>query len=107
MSRKYDECVVDCRSYTLEMLENDLKARINWGSRQQPVIHGFDMSSGGKRKVLNDIVGVSNKHQQVNLYLCALGPDGVLKDTIFILVRAECPYIQSIAARVISTKNGS
>ena len=52
-------------------------------------------------------VGVSNKHHQVNLYLCALGLDGALKDTRFILVRAECPYVQSVAARVISTKNGS
>ena len=34
-----------------------------------------------------------------------MGPDGVLKDTRFILVRAECPYVQSTAAaRVISTK---
>ena len=52
-------------------------------------------------------VGVSNKHRQVNLYLCALGPDGALKDTRFILVRTECPYVQSIAACVISTENGS
>ena len=37
------------------MLENDLKARLNWGSGQQHVIHEFDMSGGGKRKVLNDI----------------------------------------------------
>ena len=49
-------------------------------------------------------VGVSNKHRQVNLYLCALGLDGVLKDTRFILVWAECLYVQSIAARVISTE---
>ena len=49
-------------------------------------------------------VGVSNKHRLVNLYLCALGPDGALKDTRVILVRAECPYVQSVAARVISTE---
>ena len=36
---------------------------------------------------------------------CALDPDGVLKDTRFILVRAECPYVQFTAvARVISTE---
>ena len=52
-------------------------------------------------------VGVSNKHRQVNLYLCALGSDGALKDTRFILVRAECPYVQSIVARVISIENSS
>ena len=51
-------------------------------------------------------VGVSNKHRLVNLYLCALGPDGALKDTRFILVRAECPYVQFTAACVISTKKG-
>ena len=34
-----------------------------------------------------------------------LGPDGVLKDTRFILVRAECPYVQFVAtARVIYTE---
>ena len=50
-------------------------------------------------------VGVSSKHQQVILYYCAFGPDGVLKDTRFILVRAECPYVQfAAAARVISTE---
>ena len=50
-------------------------------------------------------VGVSSKHQRVNLYYCALNPDGVLKDTKFILVRAKCPYIQFVAAaRVISTE---
>ena len=49
-------------------------------------------------------VGVSNKRRLVNLYLCALGPDGALKDTRFILVRVECPYVQSIAAYVISTE---
>ena len=50
-------------------------------------------------------VGVSSKHQRVNLYYCALDPDGVLKDTRFILVRAECPYVQfATIARVISTE---
>ena len=33
-----------------------------------------------------------------------LGSDGVLKDTRFILVQAESPYVQSAAARVISTE---
>ena len=53
-------------------------------------------------------VGVLSKHQQVNLCYCASDPDGVLKDTRFILVRAECPYVQFAAtARVISTEKGS
>ena len=43
-------------------------------------------------------VGVLSKHQRVNLYYCALDPDGVLKDTSFILVRAEYPYVQFVAA---------
>ena len=39
------------------------------------------------------------------MYYCALGPDGVLKDTRFILVWVECPYVQfAAAAHVISTK---
>ena len=34
-----------------------------------------------------------------------LGPDGVLKDTRFIMVWVECPYVQFVvAAHVISTK---
>ena len=39
------------------------------------------------------------------MYYCAFGLDGVLKDTRFILVQAECPYIQFVAAaHVISTE---
>ena len=39
------------------------------------------------------------------MYYCALGLDGVLKDTRFILVREECPYVQFMAvAHVICTK---
>ena len=50
-------------------------------------------------------VCVSSKHQRVNLYYCALDPDDVLKDTRFILVQAEYPYIHFAAtARVISTE---
>ena len=58
---------------------------------------------------ISPVVGVSNKHRLVNLYLCVLGPDGVPKDTRLILVRAECPYIESAAAAacVISTENSS
>ena len=34
-----------------------------------------------------------------------MGPDGVLKDTRFILAWAECPYVQFVAAaHVISTE---
>ena len=33
-----------------------------------------------------------------------LGPDGALKGTRFILVWAECPYVQSVSAYVISTE---
>ena len=56
-------------------------------------------------KAITNFVVVSSKHQRVNLYYCALGLDGVLKDTRFILVREECPYVQFMAvAHVISTK---
>ena len=30
-------------------------------------------------KAITNFVVVSSKHQRVNLYYCALGPDGVLK----------------------------
>ena len=50
-------------------------------------------------------VGVSSKLQRVNLCYCASDPDGVLKDTRFILVQVEYLYVQFVAAaRVISTE---
>ena len=50
-------------------------------------------------------VGVSSKHQQVNLYYCTFGPDGVLKRHKVYTGLAECPYVQFVAAaRVICTK---
>ena len=50
-------------------------------------------------------VGVLSKHQRVNLCYCASDPDDVLKDTRFILIRAECPYVQFVAAaHVISAE---
>jgi hypothetical protein len=52
--QKYDEWTMDCQCYTLDMLEKDLAARINWGSGQQPVVSEFDMSGVGERKLLND-----------------------------------------------------
>ena len=33
-----------------------------------------------------------------------LGLDGMLKDTRFILIQAECPYVQFVAACIISTE---
>ena len=50
-------------------------------------------------------VGVSSKHQRVNLYYCASGPDGVLKRHKVYTGSGECPYVQFVAAaHVISTK---
>ena len=40
--RKYDKWVVDCQCYTLEMLERELVARVNWVSNQWIVIYEFD-----------------------------------------------------------------
>ena len=72
--------------------------------------HANDLRNSIKEKspkyYMSTTVGVSNKHRLVNLYLYALGSDGALKDTRFILVRAEYPYVQFVAARVISTVNG-
>ena len=45
---------MDCQCYTLDMLEKDLTARINWGRSQQLVVSEFDMSRDGERKLLND-----------------------------------------------------
>ena len=39
--------------YTLEMLQNDLAARVEL-RRQQIVVSDFDMSSGGVRKLVDD-----------------------------------------------------
>jgi hypothetical protein len=36
------------------MLQKDLEARVNWESFQQPIIHEFDMSGGGERKLVDD-----------------------------------------------------
>jgi hypothetical protein len=36
------------------MLLGDLEARVKWGSGQQPVIHVFDMSGGGEKKLVDD-----------------------------------------------------
>jgi len=52
--RKCDEWVVDCQFYNLEMLLGDLEARVKWGSGQQPVIHEFDMSGSGEKKLVDD-----------------------------------------------------
>jgi len=67
-----------------------------------------DVNVGARKGPLPGMptVSVSSKHQRVNLYYCVLDPDGVLKDTRFILVQVECPYVQFAAARVISTKKG-
>jgi hypothetical protein len=52
--RKCDEWVVDCRFYNLDMLLRDLEARVKWGSGQQPMIHEFDRSGGGEKKLVDD-----------------------------------------------------
>ena len=63
------------------------------------------MSERAKALPGTPTISVSSKHQQVNLCYCTLGPDIVLKDTRFILVWAECPYIPFMAvAHVISTE---
>ena len=52
--QKLFEWAVDYRCYTLEMLQKDLEARVNWGSDQQPLIHEFDTSGDGERKLVDD-----------------------------------------------------
>ena len=49
--QNYDEWTVDCRCYTLDMLEKDLAARIKWGSAQQLVVSEFVMSGVDRKSV--------------------------------------------------------
>ena len=66
---------------------------------------GIDVETRKRPLPSTPTVDVSSKHQRVNLCYYALGPDGVLKDTRFILARVECPYLQFVAAaRVINTE---
>jgi hypothetical protein len=51
--RKFDGWVVDGRTYSLKDLENDIAARVKWGSSQQTVIYEFDPNSG-REKILQD-----------------------------------------------------
>ncbi|WVZ83600.1 hypothetical protein U9M48_030731 [Paspalum notatum var. saurae] len=53
VQRKCDEWVVDYSSYTLAKLENDLAARVQWGSSQQLIISSFE-SSDGEMKLEDD-----------------------------------------------------
>ncbi|CAD6264776.1 unnamed protein product [Miscanthus lutarioriparius] len=53
VSKKYS--IKKLSAQTREMLQKDLEARVNWGSDQQPIIHEFDMSSGGERKLVDDV----------------------------------------------------
>ena len=72
------------------------------------VVRTLEIEKGRKKEkslITCPCVGVSSKHQRVNLCYYASGSDGVLKDTRFMLVQAECPYVQFVAAaRVISTE---
>ncbi|WVZ82023.1 hypothetical protein U9M48_029339 [Paspalum notatum var. saurae] len=52
--RKCDKWDVDYRCYTLDQLEKDLAARVNWGSCQRPVFSEFDMSSFEERKIVDE-----------------------------------------------------
>ena len=54
MPQKLFEWAANYRCYTLEILQKDLEARVNWGSDQQPIIHEFDMSGGGETKLVDD-----------------------------------------------------
>jgi hypothetical protein len=70
--RKYAEWVVDSRCYTLGHLENDIAARVKWGSRQQIVISEFDMGSGVERRLVDDnVVSVcfSDRQQDKKMFL--------------------------------------
>ncbi|WVZ73413.1 hypothetical protein U9M48_021722 [Paspalum notatum var. saurae] len=70
VQRKCDEWVVDYSSYTLAKLENDLAARVQWGSSQQLIISSFE-SSDGEMKLEDDdsLSGFLRKVGQKRLFL--------------------------------------
>ena len=76
-----------CELYKQPKISHHFTSRTRWMSVQCCCYeHESRMTRFEGRE--NDVVGVLSKHQRVNLYYCALDPDGVLKDTRFILVRA-------------------
>ena len=58
---------------------------------------------GESQAFSNNIVGVSSKHQQVNLYYCTSGPDGVLKRHK-VYTSSGRMSLRPVFARVISTE---
>ncbi|WVZ90988.1 LOW QUALITY PROTEIN: hypothetical protein U9M48_037225 [Paspalum notatum var. saurae] len=46
---------VDYHCHTLNKLEEDLAARVLWGSSQQPTFAEFDTCSSGERKLVDDV----------------------------------------------------
>lgn len=54
VARKYDEWVVDYRSYSMERLVKDLATRVTWGTCQQPLINEFDNSTGCESNLADD-----------------------------------------------------
>jgi len=52
--RQFDEWTVDAHSYSMKDLENDIAARVKWGSSQQIAIYEFDPNTGGEKILLDD-----------------------------------------------------
>jgi len=52
--RQSDEWTVNAHSYYMKDLENDIAARVKWGSSQQIAIYEFDPNTGGEKILLDD-----------------------------------------------------
>jgi len=52
--RQFDEWTVDAHSCSMKDLENDIAARVKWGSSQQIAIYEFDPNTGGEKILLDD-----------------------------------------------------
>ena len=52
--RQFDEWTVDAHSYSMKDLENDIAARVKWGSSQQIAIYEFDPNTGGEKILVDD-----------------------------------------------------
>ena len=91
-----------CRDDEIQVPKVDVHARDPADAVTSHLRPDVDLETRKKPLPSAPTVGVSN-HRLVNLYL-RVWPGWCPRRTQgFILVRAECPYVQSVAARVTDT----
>ena len=74
------------RNDEVQVLEANVPARDSADAVNCHLRPGVDVETRKRPLPGVPTVSVSSKHQRVNLYYCMLDPDGVLKDTRFILI---------------------